>query len=141
MSKEISKPTESELEILQVLWQIGPCSVRQVHEVLCLDGRDIGYTTTLKLMQIMSEKGLVVRNTEARSHIYEAAMPEQDVQGQLLRRFVDTAFRGSAMNLVMQALGQHRADASELAQIKALIQEMEAGENSGQETSDDIKNP
>ena len=141
MSKEISKPTESELEILQVLWQIGPCSVRQVHEVLCLDGRDIGYTTTLKLMQIMSEKGLVVRNTESRSHIYEAAMPEQDVQGQLLRRFVDTAFRGSAMNLVMQALGQHRADASELAQIKALIQEMEAGENSGQETSDDIKNP
>jgi len=129
MSKEIPKPTESELEILQVLWQSGPCSVRLVHEKLCADGRDIGYTTTLKLMQIMSEKGLVVRNTDARSHIYEASLPEEAVQGQLLRRFVDTAFRGSAMSLVMQALGQHRADAEELAQIKALIREMEAGDS------------
>ena len=126
--------------MFNVVFHIFPSHIKQVIRER-LDGRDIGYTTTLKLMQIMSEKGLVVRNTEARSHIYEAAMPEQDVQGQLLRRFVDTAFRGSAMNLVMQALGQHRADASELAQIKALIQEMEAGENSGQETSDDIKNP
>jgi BlaI family penicillinase repressor len=128
MLKELPKPTESELEILQVLWHAGPCAVRHVHEKLCSDGRDIGYTTTLKLMQIMSEKGLVIRNTDARSHIYKAAVPEQAVQGQLLRRFVDTAFRGSAMNLVMQALGQHQADAEELAQIKALIQEMEAGE-------------
>ncbi|HRF38489.1 MAG TPA: BlaI/MecI/CopY family transcriptional regulator, partial [Saprospiraceae bacterium] len=104
MSKDHPKPTDAELAILQVLWQSGPSSVRQVHEYLS-DDRDTGYTTTLKLMQIMSEKGLVRRNTDARSHIYEAAIAETDVQQQLLRRFVDTAFRGSAMSLVMQALG------------------------------------
>jgi len=124
MSKDHPKPTDAELEILQVLWQQGPSSVRQVHEHLSGD-RDTGYTTTLKLMQIMSEKGLVRRNTDARSHIYEAAIAETDVQQQLLRRFVDTAFRGSAMSLVMQALGQHQAGSDELDQIKALIEQME----------------
>lgn len=124
MSKDHPKPTDAELEILQVLWQSGPSSVRQVHEYLS-DDRDTGYTTTLKLMQIMSEKGLVRRNTDARSHIYEAAIAETDVQQQLLRRFVDTAFRGSAMSLVMQALGQHQAVSDELDQIKALIEQME----------------
>jgi BlaI family penicillinase repressor len=124
MSKDHPKPTDAELEILQVLWQKGPSSVRQVHEHLSGD-RDTGYTTTLKFMQIMSEKGLVRRNTDARSHIYEAAIAETDVQQQLLRRFVDTAFRGSAMSLVMQALGQHQAAGEELDQIKALIEQME----------------
>jgi BlaI family penicillinase repressor len=124
MSKDHPKPTDAELEILQVLWQNGPSSVRQVHEYLSGD-RDTGYTTTLKLMQIMTEKSLVRRNTDARSHIYEAAIAETDVQQQLLRRFVDTAFRGSAMSLVMQALGQHQAAGEELDQIKALIEQME----------------
>lgn len=124
MSKDHPKPTDAELAILQVLWQNGPSSVRQVHEQLSED-RDTGYTTTLKLMQIMAEKGLVQRNTDARSHIYEAAIAEAEVQRQLLRRFVDTAFRGSAMSLVMQALGQHQAGSDELDQIKALIQQME----------------
>ena len=124
MSKDHPKPTDAELEILQVLWQKGPSSVRQVHEHLSGD-RDTGYTTTLKFMQIMAEKGLVRRNTDARSHIYEAAIAETDVQQQLLRRFVDTAFRGSAMSLVMQALGQHQAAGEELDQIKALIEQME----------------
>jgi BlaI family penicillinase repressor len=124
MSKDHPKPTDAELEILQVLWQKGPSSVRQVHEHLSGD-RDTGYTTTLKFMQIMAEKGLVRRNTDARSHIYEAAIAETDVQQQLLRRFVDTAFRVSAMSLVMQALGQHQAAGEELDQIKALIEQME----------------
>lgn len=124
MIKDHPKPTDAELEILQVLWQSGPSSVRQVHESLSGD-RDTGYTTTLKLMQIMAEKGLVQRDTNARSHIYEAAIAEAEVQQQLLRRFVDTAFRGSAMSLVMQALGQHQADSDELDQIKALIEQME----------------
>ncbi len=132
------KPTEAELEILQVLWQRGPCSVRQVHEALAADGRKAGYTTTLKLMQIMADKGLVRRNTAARSHIYEAAVPEQEVQQQLLQRVMDTAFRGSAMSLVMQALGQHRADPAELAQIKDLISRMEtAAENSSDKNKSD----
>jgi len=128
MQNNRPKPTEAELEILQVLWQQGPCSVRQVHEALGT-GREVGYTTTLKLMQIMAEKSLVRRNTEARSHIYEAAAGEQEVQQQLLQRFVDTAFRGSAMSLVMQALGQHQAGSEELEQVKALIRQMEQGQN------------
>lgn len=128
MGKDHQKPTDAELEILQVLWQTGPCSVRQVHDTLA-GGRDVGYTTTLKLMQIMAEKGLVRRNTDTRSHIYEAAVAEQDIQQHLLRRFVDTAFRGSAMNLVMQALGQHNAGSDELDEIKALIQRIEQGGN------------
>ncbi len=125
MQSNLPKPTEAELEILQVLWQYGPCSVRQVHDTLGADGREVGYTTTLKLMQIMADKGLVRRNTDARSHIYEAALPEQEVQQQLLQRFVDTAFRGSAMSLVMQALGRHHAGSEELEQIKAMIQQIE----------------
>lgn len=128
MQSNLPKPTESELEILQVLWLHGPSSVRHVHEALGA-GREVGYTTTLKLMQIMAEKGLVRRNTEARSHIYEAAPAEQEVQQQLLQRFVDTAFRGSAMSLVMQALGQHQAGSEELEQIKALIRQMEQDQN------------
>jgi BlaI family penicillinase repressor len=124
MGKDPQKPTETELEILQVLWQRGPSSVRDVHDALGAN-REVGYTTTLKLMQIMAEKGLVRRNTDARSHIYEAALPEETVQQQLLDKFVHTAFRGSAMNLVMQALGQHQADAEELARIKDLIRQLE----------------
>lgn len=124
MGKDPQKPTETELEILQVLWQKGPSSVREVHDALG-SNREVGYTTTLKLMQIMAEKGLVCRNTDARSHIYEAALSEESVQQQLLDKFVHTAFRGSAMNLVMQALGQHQADAEELARIKELIRQIE----------------
>lgn len=121
------KPTESELEILQVLWEHGPCSVRLVNEQLnaARDG-EVGYTTTLKLMQIMSEKELVRRDTGQRIHIYEAAVSEADAQQQLLKKFVDTAFKGSAMKLVIQALGNHSASTEELDSIKALIARMEA---------------
>lgn len=114
------KPTDGELEILQVLWAQGPATVRQVHDELS-QGREIGYTTTLKLMQIMHEKGLVNRNEDARSHIYTVAISEEETQKSLLDRFVETAFRGSATKLVMQALGQHKASREELDEIKALL--------------------
>ncbi|MCO6487535.1 MAG: BlaI/MecI/CopY family transcriptional regulator [Phaeodactylibacter sp.] len=122
----IPKPTESELEILQVLWQHGPSPVRFVNDKLN-EEREVGYTTTLKLMQIMAEKGLVWRNTDSRTHIYQAAVSEADTQKRLLQKFVDTTFRGSAMKLVMQALGNHQASPEELDEIKALIEKMESG--------------
>jgi len=114
------KPTESELEILQILWQNGASSVREVNDKL-----NKNYTTTLKLMQIMLEKGLVTRNAETRSHIYEAAVSEEATQQALLNKFVDATFRGSAMKLVMQALGNHNASKEELDEIKALIDKIE----------------
>ena len=125
MSKHlIPRPTDAELEILQVLWQRGPSTVREVNEVLS-DRREVGYTTTLKLMQIMVEKGLARRNTETRVHVYTAAVEEAATQQRLLDQFLDTAFRGSAANLIMQALGNHRASPEELDEIKELIRRME----------------
>jgi len=123
----IPKPTESELEILHVLWSNGPSSVRFVNDKLN-ENRDgeIGYTTTLKIMQLMfSPKKLVVRNTDSRTHIYEAIVSEKDTQNALLQKFVDRTFKGSAMQLVMQTLGNHQATSEELEQIKALIQSIE----------------
>jgi predicted transcriptional regulator len=122
--KMLPKPTDSELEILQVLWENGPSSVRFVNDQLG-ERREVGYTTTLKLLQIMHEKGLVARNTDARSHIYEAAIERDATQRNLLGSFVNNVFSGSAMNLVMQALGNHKASKDELDQIKALIEKME----------------
>ena len=95
-----SKPTEAELEILQVLWQHGPSTVRFVNEQLSRH-KETGYTTTLKFMQIMAEKGLVRRNEAQRTHVYQADASEEETQQRLLDRFLDTAFRGSAMKLVM----------------------------------------
>jgi predicted transcriptional regulator len=129
MSKKLIKPTEGELEILQVLWENGPSSVRDVHEFLSAR-RETGYTTTLKLMQIMLDKGLVSRNAESRTHIYEAVVQEADVQNQLLQRFVDSTFRGSASQLVLQALGNHKASRKELEEIKALIERIEKTQKS-----------
>ena len=124
MNNEFIKPTEAELEILHILWQNGASSVRNVNEKLC-ENREIGYTTTLKMMQMMFEKGLLQRDDTARTHIYTPAVPQEDTQKHLLNHFVDSAFKGSAMQLVMQALGNHDASKDELAEIKALIQEME----------------
>jgi predicted transcriptional regulator len=120
----LPQPTESELEILQIIWQRGPSTVREVNDLLN-ERREVGYTTTLKLMQIMAEKGLVRRDTSERVHVYEAAISESDTQQRLLKRFVDTLFRGSASQMVMQALGQHGASAQELDEIKNLIEAME----------------
>jgi len=122
------KPTESELEILQVLWEMGPSSVRSVNQKLN-EKRDVGYTTTLKLMQIMVDKGLAERDTSQRTHIYRATIAEGDIQQRLLKNFVDTAFRGSAMKLVVQALGNHEATEDELREIKDLIAKLEDSRN------------
>jgi len=121
-----SKPTEAELEILQVLWQHGPCTVRFVNELLSKN-KEIGYTTTLKIMQIMYDKKLVKRNEENRTHVYEAIVSEEDTQKHMLDKFLDMAFRGSASKLVMQALGNHKASKEELDQIRNLLDKIEGG--------------
>jgi len=118
------KPTDAELEILQEMWQLGPCTVRQINDRMN-EKKEVGYTTSLKLMQIMLEKGLVSREAAGRSHIYTAQVTENATRGSLLKNFVDSTFRGSAMQLVMQALGNHSATSEELDDIKALIQKME----------------
>ncbi len=119
------KPTESELEILQILWENGPSSVRFVNDQLN-EIREVGYTTTLKIMQIMVEKKMVERDTNSRTHIYSALVNEKTTQQHLLKRFVDATFRGSAMKLVVQALGgQPEVSEEELAEIKALIKKIE----------------
>ena len=122
------QPTEAELEILQVLWAHGPSTVRFVNEALN-QKREVGYTTTLKMMQIMSDKGLLSRNTDMRTHVYQAAIGEKSTQQKMLQNFLDTAFRGSAAQLVMQALGQHDASHEELDAIKALIKKLEQQRN------------
>jgi predicted transcriptional regulator len=123
MSKPI-KPTESELEILNILWDKGPSTVREVHEELAKT-KDAGYTTTLKLMQIMHEKKLLRRNTESKTHIYEAAVSQSQTQGQMIQRMIDTVFNGSAGQLIMQALGNHKATDEELEHIKQYLEQME----------------
>ena len=123
------KPTDSELEILHVLWTNGPSTVRQVHDSLST-GRDLGYTTALKLMQIMYEKGLLTREETNRSHTYAAAVTEEDTQRGLVDRFVETAFRGSASKLVMQVLGQHKASRQELDEIKKLLNQINSADES-----------
>lgn len=121
---KIPKPTEAELEIMQVLWEHGPSTVRFINESLNAK-REVGYTTTLKLMQIMTEKGLLKRDTDARTHIYEVAQNQETTQRNLLDNFVDNVFRGSAMQLVVQALGRHNPTDEELNQIKSLLEEIE----------------
>ncbi|MBC6990596.1 MULTISPECIES: BlaI/MecI/CopY family transcriptional regulator [Hymenobacter] len=118
------KPTESELEILQVLWQHGPNTVRFVNDQLS-QKRDVGYTTTLKLLQLMLEKNLVHREDDSRTHVYRAAVKEEETQGVLLDRFVEATFGGSAMKLVMQALGNRSTSKEELDQIRSLLNEIE----------------
>lgn len=114
------KPTESELEILQILWEKGDCTVRDVHEIL-EKNKDAGYTTTLKLMQIMHEKGLVSRDTSAKTHIYHSLVNQQKTQEQLVNKMINNVFNGSASRLVMQALGNHTASESEINKIKEYL--------------------
>ncbi len=118
------KPTDSELEILNILWEKGPSTVRDVHEVL-ERSKEAGYTTTLKLMQIMHDKKLLTRNESSRSHVYTANISQQKTQGQLVKKFIDNVFNGSASQLVLQALGNHKANGQELDEIKQLLAEME----------------
>src|SRR4029079_17339307 len=116
------KPTDSELGILRVLWSRGPSTVRQVATVL---GREAGYTTVLKLLQIMTEKGLVVRDEAQRAHVYDARHSEQETARQLLADLANRAFDGSAAKLVMQALSGRKASASELTAIRELLDKIE----------------
>lgn len=118
------KPTESELEILRVLWEKGPSTVREVHEVL-EQSKDAGYTTTLKLMQIMHEKGLLNRDTSSKTHIYSSVVSQENTQRQLLDKMIDTVFNGSASQLVLQALGNHKSSKEELDRIKQYLDEIE----------------
>src|SRR5882757_3727031 len=101
------KPTESELEILQVIWKKGACTVRDVHEELAKN-KDAGYTTTLKLMQIMHDKGLVERDATSKTHIYKAIATQEQAQQTALDKIISTVFEGSTADLVIQALGNHR---------------------------------
>ena len=123
-NKEIIKPTQSEMEILQVLWKEGDSTVREVHEILSAK-KEAGYTTTLKLMQIMYEKGLLNRNDEAKSHIYSAMVKKESMQKQAVSKMINGMFMGSPAKLIMHALGNHRASKEELAEIKKYLNEIE----------------
>lgn len=120
-SPKYVKPTESELEILNILWMKDVATVREVHEELARL-KDVGYTTTLKLMQIMHEKGLVKRDESMRTHVYQAAVNKEKTQKHLLTKMIDSLFGGSSTQLVLQALGSDsKASEEELEQIQALL--------------------
>jgi BlaI family penicillinase repressor len=131
------RPTDAELSILRVLWRIGPATVRQAQDELNRTeatrpgeaGRNwAGYTTVLKFLQIMTEKGLVDRDESQRTHVYRAKLPEDKTQRQLVRDLLDRAFSGSAQKLVMQALSVNKASPQELAQIRELLDRLEEGQ-------------
>lgn len=119
-----AKPTESELEILSLLWPMEQATVREIHEKLA-ETKDTGYTTTLKTMQIMHAKGLLRRDEQNRTHIYFPAVDETVTQKSLVTNFMATAFGGSAKNLVMQALGQGNPSKEELDEIRAFLDQLE----------------
>jgi BlaI family penicillinase repressor len=118
-----NKPTESELEILRILWDKQAATVREVHELLSLH-KDSGYTTTLKLMQIMFEKGLVKRDDSSKTHIYKPNVSQEITQQQFMGKMIDTLFGGSSTKLVMQALGNHNASKEELDEIQHLLNQL-----------------
>jgi predicted transcriptional regulator len=124
VKKTLPKPTQAELAILRVLWERGPSTVRDVQESL-EDERGTGYTTALKLLQIMTDKGLVRRDDRQRTHVYKAVVPAEVTQRQLVRDLLDRAFGGSARQLVMQALSAERASKADLAEIRKLLDELE----------------
>ena len=123
MSKTF-KPTESELEILSILWEKQTATVREVHEIV-QKTKDVGYTTTLKLMQIMNEKGLVTRNVMSKTHIYTPTIQREIAQEQYLNKMIHTLFGGNASQLVLQALGKHHTSKSDLDQIKSMINSLQ----------------
>jgi BlaI family transcriptional regulator, penicillinase repressor len=130
------RPTDAELGILRVLWRRGPSTVREVHETLSA-ARPAGYTTVLKLLQIMTEKGLVRRvRQEHRAHVYEAALAQDETQRQIVGDLLERVFDGSATQLVMQVLSSERASAEELSRIREMLDELEAGDERGGPTTD-----
>ena len=118
-------PTAAELEILQILWQNGPQTVRFVNDEINRFKEGVGYTTTLKIMQNMLDKGILERDIIDRSHIYKPSVPENQTQIKLLEEFVEAAYRGSSASLVIQALGSGKTSSEELAKIKELIKQLE----------------
>lgn len=124
----MKKPTEAELEILKTLWEYGPSSVREVHDKLA-GSKEVFYTTTLKTMQVMATKGLLLRDTSQRSHIYSPAIRQQDVQKKLMDNLINTAFSGSAAKLVISALGNSKPSQEELDQIRSLLEKYNGDEH------------
>ena len=120
--KDQPLPTAAELDILNALWRIGPATVREVHDAL---GTENGYTTTLKQMQVMTEKGLVIRSERFRAHVYEAGIPREQMRRQIAGDLLDRAFEGSARELILGALSAKPASAKELAEIREMIAEFE----------------
>lgn len=117
------KPTESEMEILQVLWTKGQSSVRAVFE--SLDKKEVGYTTILKLMQIMLDKNMVIRDTSSKSHLYSANISKEETQNQFLDRMIETVYNGNTSRLIMQALGNHKASKEEIELIKQYLDNLD----------------
>lgn len=122
------KPTEAELEILGILWSIGPSTVKQINDLLNTE-KEVGYTTTLKIMQIMFEKNILKREKLGRSHIYDAAIKKSETQGILLEKFLKTTFSGSASKLVMQAIGRENTTQKEIDEIRDYLKMLEKGED------------
>jgi len=120
----LPRPTQAELDILRVLWDRGPSTVRDVHSTLAKE-RAIGYTTVLKFMQIMAEKGLVARDETERAHVYKAKVAQEQTQRQLVRHLLEGAFGGSATKLMMQALASKPATAEEIAQMRKMLEEFD----------------
>ncbi len=121
------KPTDAELAILRVLWELGPSTVRRVQEAIN-EQRETGYTTVLKLLQIMTEKELVTRDETERTHVYQARLTREQTQRQLVSDLLDRAFGGSAKQLVLQALATKKASAREMAEIRRMLDKLEGGE-------------
>src|SRR5688572_21165579 len=121
------KPTEKELEILQILWLKGPVAVKDVHDTMGGDQAN-GYTTILKLMQIMHEKGLVTRQKSGKLHLYKAVPSQENTRQQILDKMIETVFQGSAMQLVVSALGNKKSSKEELQEIKKYLEKLEGGE-------------
>ena len=127
LDTQLPRPTDTELSILTVLWERGPSTVREVHDEL-IKSQPAGYTTVLKMLQIMIDKGLVLRDESERAHVYTARLTEQKTQRQLVTDLLDRAFGGSSAKLVMQALSTKRATPEELSEIRAMLQKIGGAE-------------
>lgn len=123
---EIPKPTQREMTILRILWKLGPATVRQVHEQLNTQksGKKVGYTTALKFMQLMHEKGLLARQLDGVSHIYTPTISEEENVNQVLNNMIETTFKGSSSKLVMQLLGNHQTSKEELDEIRKFLDQL-----------------
>lgn len=127
MDRQPPRPTDAELGILRVIWRLGPSTVREIHEEMLRDQPRLGYTTVLKLLQIMTEKGLVDRDESQRAHVYNASESAESTQRMLVADLAERAFGGSSTQLVMQALSGRKASAKELAEIRRLLDSLEGG--------------